>query len=131
MEKDCQEYKGVEMHLIRIEAIEEAQKIPSLEKNGEMIARIRYGDEKPLKIVYTFIAALLMISLSACCTIRTAADGTTEARDWFGCCVCPSCTHTCMGGESTVGPPTTGKTYGDKILDESKRRTDERIRYGH
>lgn len=33
------------MHITRIEALEESQGITTFEKNGETVARIRYGDE--------------------------------------------------------------------------------------
>lgn len=46
MEKDCQMYNGVEMHITRIKALEEAQEIRNFEKKGEKVSRIRYGDEQ-------------------------------------------------------------------------------------
>ncbi len=45
MDSDCQLYNGVEMHLTRIRALEEAQPVVTFTKAGAEYPRIRYGDE--------------------------------------------------------------------------------------
>jgi hypothetical protein len=45
MNNDCKIYNGIMMHISRIQALEEAQRVTFFAKNGEMIARVRYGDE--------------------------------------------------------------------------------------
>jgi hypothetical protein len=46
MEPDCILYNGVETHVTRVRALEDAQKVPTFSKDGTDYARIRYGGEE-------------------------------------------------------------------------------------
>jgi hypothetical protein len=46
MEPDCRTDNGVEMHVTRIKAVEDAQQVPAFIKDGIVHSRIRYGDEE-------------------------------------------------------------------------------------
>ena len=45
MQADCQIYNGVEMHITRIKALEQAQAVRVFSQDGVEYSRIRYGEE--------------------------------------------------------------------------------------